>query len=65
MPTANCAALGVLRILCTSRITIPSGECRCVPTVRSFEMLCLEGAQAGLSWITVLRKRETYRRGFR
>ncbi len=29
-----------------------------------FEMLCLEGAQAGLSWITVLRKREAYRRAF-
>jgi len=29
-----------------------------------FEMLCLEGAQAGLSWITVLRKREEYRRAF-
>jgi DNA-3-methyladenine glycosylase I len=29
-----------------------------------FEMLCLEGAQAGLSWITVLRKREGYRRAF-
>ncbi len=29
-----------------------------------FEMLCLEGAQAGLSWITVLRKRETYRSAF-
>lgn len=27
-----------------------------------FEMLCLEGAQAGLSWITVLRKRERYRK---
>jgi DNA-3-methyladenine glycosylase I len=31
---------------------------------RLFEMLCLEGAQAGLSWITVLRKREHYRRVF-
>lgn len=31
---------------------------------RLFEMLCLEGAQAGLSWITVLRKRETYRLAF-
>ena len=31
---------------------------------RLFEMLCLEGAQAGLSWITVLRKREHYRRAF-
>ncbi len=29
-----------------------------------FEMLILEGAQAGLSWITVLRKRETYRLAF-
>lgn len=28
---------------------------------RLFEMLCLEGAQAGLSWITVLKKREYYR----
>jgi DNA-3-methyladenine glycosylase I len=29
-----------------------------------FEMLVLEGAQAGLSWITILRKREAYRRAF-
>ena len=29
-----------------------------------FEMLSLEGAQAGLSWSTILRKRENYRRGF-
>lgn len=29
-----------------------------------FEMLQLEGAQAGLSWITILRKRENYRRAF-
>lgn len=29
-----------------------------------FEMLCLEGQQAGLSWITVLRKRDNYRRAF-
>ncbi len=31
---------------------------------RLFEMLILEGAQAGLSWITVLKKRETYREAF-
>ena len=31
---------------------------------RLFEMLILEGAQAGLSWITVLRKRENYRKAF-
>lgn len=30
-----------------------------------FEMLTLEGAQAGLSWETVLKKREGYRRAFR
>ena len=29
-----------------------------------FEMLCLEGAQAGLSWLTVLRKRDSYRKAF-
>jgi DNA-3-methyladenine glycosylase I len=31
---------------------------------RLFEMLCLEGAQAGLSWLTILRKRDAYRRAF-
>ena len=29
-----------------------------------FEFLLLEGAQAGLSWITILRKRDAYRRAF-
>lgn len=29
-----------------------------------FEMLCLEGAQAGLSWWTILQKRENYRQAF-
>lgn len=29
-----------------------------------FEMLCLEGQQAGLAWITVLKKRDNYRRAF-
>src|SRR3954465_9559685 len=31
---------------------------------RLFEMLTLEGAQAGLSWLTILRKREAYRAAF-
>lgn len=38
-----------------------------VPETRSlalFEALVLDGAQAGLSWITILRKRENYRRAF-
>jgi DNA-3-methyladenine glycosylase I len=32
--------------------------------VRLFEKLCLEGFQAGLSWLTILRKRESFRRAF-
>jgi len=31
---------------------------------RLFELLCLEGAQAGLAWITILRKRDGYRAAF-
>ena len=31
---------------------------------RLFEMLILEGAQAGLSWLTILRKRDNYRQAF-
>ena len=32
--------------------------------IRLFEMLILEGAQAGLSWLTILKKRENYRKAF-
>lgn len=38
---------------------VPCGDDR-----QLFEFLILEGAQAGLSWITILRKRENYRRAF-
>ena len=31
---------------------------------RLFERLCLEGFQSGLSWLTILRKREAFRAGF-
>lgn len=31
---------------------------------RLFEMLVLDGAQAGLSWLTILRKRDNYRQAF-
>jgi DNA-3-methyladenine glycosylase I len=37
----------------------PSGN-----DVRLFEKLCLEGFQSGLSWLTILRKRESFRRAF-
>ncbi|MEH0832996.1 DNA-3-methyladenine glycosylase I [Pectobacterium cacticida] len=36
----------------------------CTDSHKLFELLCLEGQQAGLSWITVLKKREHYRRCF-
>jgi DNA-3-methyladenine glycosylase I len=32
--------------------------------IRLFEKLSLEGFQSGLSWLTILRKREAFRRGF-
>jgi DNA-3-methyladenine glycosylase I len=32
--------------------------------IRHFEFLVLDGAQAGLSWLTILRKRENYRKAF-
>lgn len=32
--------------------------------LRLFEKLCLEGFQSGLSWLTILRKRENFRRAF-
>lgn len=34
-------------------------------TTRLFEKICLEGFQAGLSWLTILRKRDAFRRAFR
>ena len=36
----------------------------CRDDKKLFEFVLLEGAQAGLSWITILRKREAYRRAF-
>ncbi len=36
----------------------------CRDDAKLFEMLLLEGAQAGLAWITILRKREGYRKAF-
>jgi DNA-3-methyladenine glycosylase I len=36
-----------------------------VDDVRLYEKLCLEGFQSGLSWITILRKRDAFRRAFK
>jgi DNA-3-methyladenine glycosylase I len=35
-----------------------------IDDVRLYEKLCLEGFQSGLSWLTILRKRENFRRAF-
>ena len=35
-----------------------------IDDIRLFEKICLEGFQAGLSWITILRKRENFRKAF-
>ena len=35
-----------------------------VDDIRIFEKLCLEGFQSGLSWLTILRKRENFRAAF-
>ncbi len=41
-----------------------NGACLKLTVKKLFEMICLEGQQAGLSWITVLKKRENYRACF-
>ena len=51
-------------ILSTSRITTRSGASPIRDDRALYELLVLEGAQAGLSWATILHKREGYRRAF-
>ena len=41
-----------------------NGACRNTTTARCYEKLMLDGFQAGLSWITILRKRDNFRRAF-
>jgi len=41
-----------------------SGGFLCIEDQKLFEMLILEGAQAGLSWETILKRREGYRAAF-
>ena len=42
----------------------PVGPPSVAADTRIFEKLCLEGFQSGLSWLTILRKREGFRRAF-
>ena len=52
------------RINCTARITTTSGEFRSIGGRALWEKLQLDGMQAGLAWITILRKRESIRQEF-
>jgi DNA-3-methyladenine glycosylase I len=62
-PTTRCAwasgELDIMRDYHDTEWGVPLHDDRLL-----FEFLCLEGAQAGLSWRTVLVKRENYRRAF-
>lgn len=51
-------------IRCWWNITIASGASPFTATAKHFEVLVLSGAQAGLNWSLVLKKREGYRRAF-
>ena len=51
-------------IHCISSTMISEWGAPCRDDKKLFEFVLLEGAQAGLSWITILRKREAYRRAF-
>lgn len=44
--------------------TMRSGADRLLMTSNSLKKICLEGIQAGLSWLTILRKRENFREAF-
>ena len=55
---------GVLAMRCTKVTTTTNGARLHMTTSSLFEFLLLEGAQAGLSWITILKKREGYRKAF-
>ena len=63
--TTGCAAVhGVTSRPSTGRTTTTSGAGRSATTCRLYEKLCLEGFQSGLSWLTILRKRDAFRRAF-
>ena len=56
---AWCEATPVYRAYHDSEWGFPVADDR-----RLFEKICLEGFQSGLSWLTILNKREAFRRGF-
>ena len=58
------AAAGARARRTTSPTTTRSGAGRSATTDALFERLCLEAFQSGLSWLTILRKRENFRAAF-
>ena len=64
MRTASRAASGAPPRPSTRRTTTPSGAFRSTNDRRLFEKLVLEGFQSGLSWLTILRKRDNFRQAF-
>jgi DNA-3-methyladenine glycosylase I len=53
-----------LGIPCSWSITTRNGGIPIHNDTKLFEFLVLEGAQAGLNWLTILKKRENYRTAF-
>ena len=62
--TASPAASGAPRRPSTRPTTTPSGAFRSTTTAACSRSSCLEGFQSGLSWLTILRKRENFRQAF-
>ena len=63
--TARCAAAGARRHPLYQHYHDHEWGFPVTDDRRLFEKLCLEGFQAGLSWLTILNKREAFRRGLR
>ena len=63
MRMANGVAPGARSTRCTLPITTKNGASPCTPIAACSRCYVSRG-QAGLSWLTILRKRETYRRAF-
>jgi len=61
---ARTAASGTAICRSISAITTRNGVGPVVNDIRLFEKICLEGFQSGLSWLTILRKRENFRAAF-
>ena len=55
---------GATRRPTTASTTTTEWGCPVADDTRLFEKLCLEGFQSGLSWLTILRKREAFRAAF-